>query len=128
MPTKASDLQTLCSQFNQQYHKTYTLSELDPDGLNLGDPTPQIDNQTGGGASLLTASTFLVGTTAGTYQNYTAIEMDDAVIAEACVGSSAAFGFVRNLSDPVQNAALPAKVQGELGKRGLRPVRLLHQL
>ena len=37
--------------------------------LNLGDPVPQIDNQTGGGASLLTASTFVVGTTAGTYQN-----------------------------------------------------------
>jgi hypothetical protein len=77
VPTKASDLETLCSQFNQQYHKTYTLSELDPGGLNLGDPTPQIDNQTGGGASLLTASTFLVGTTAGTYQNYIAIEMDE---------------------------------------------------
>jgi hypothetical protein len=115
VPTKASDLETLCSQFNQQYHKAYTLSELDPDGLNLGDPTPQIDNQTGGGASLLTASTFLVGTTAGTYQNYTAIEMDDAVIAEACAGSGAAFGFVRNLSDPAQSAALPPKDQGNWG-------------
>ena len=115
VPTKASDLETLCSQFNQQYHKTYTLSELDPGGLNLGDPTPQIDNQTGGGASLLTASTFLVGTTAGTYQNYTAIEMDDAVIAEACAGSGVAFGFVRNLSDPAQSAALPPKDQGNWG-------------
>ena len=26
VPTKASDLEMLCSQFNQQYHKTYTLS------------------------------------------------------------------------------------------------------
>ena len=83
--------------------------------MNLGDPTPQIDNRTGGGASLLTASTFLVGTTAGTYQNYTAIEMDDAVIAEACADSGAAFGFVRNLSDPAQSAALPPKVQDEWG-------------
>ena len=115
VPTKESDLQTLASQFNRQYRNDYTLKQLDPDGLNFGDPTPQFDNQTGGGASLLTASTFLVGTTAGTYQNYTAIEMDDAVIAEACAGSCAAFGFVRNLSDPAQSAALPPKVQGEWG-------------
>jgi hypothetical protein len=115
VPTKTSDLQTLCSQFNQQFHTNYALSDLNPNGLNLGDPVPQIDNQTGGGASLLTASTFLVGTTAGTYQNYVAIEMDDAVIGDACEGSGAAFGFVRNLSDPVQNAALPAKVQGNWG-------------
>jgi hypothetical protein len=76
---------------------------------------PQIDDQTGGGASLLTTSTFVVGTTAGTYQNYTSIEMDDAVVGEACASSNTAFGFVRNVSDPVQNAALPAKVQGNWG-------------
>jgi nucleoside phosphorylase len=115
VPTKTSDLEALCSKFNQSYHTNYTLAELDPGGVNLGDPTPQIDNQTGGGTSLLTASTFLVGTTAGTYANYAAIEMDDAVIGEACKGSGAAFGFVRNLSDPAQNAALPSKVQGNWG-------------
>jgi hypothetical protein len=115
VPTKESDLQELCSQFNQHLHEDYELSELDPSGLNLGDPTPQIDNQTDGGASLLTASTFLVGKTAGTYKNYVAIEMDDAVIGEACAGSGTAFGFVRNLSDPVQNAALPSNVQGAWG-------------
>jgi nucleoside phosphorylase len=115
VPTKESDLQALCSQFNQHYRSDYTLTQLDPNGLNLGDPTPQIDNQTGGGASLLTASTFVVGTTAGTFQNFTSIEMDDAVIGEACAGSGTAFGFVRNLSDPAQSAALPAKVQGNWG-------------
>jgi nucleoside phosphorylase len=115
VPTKVSDLVTLCSQFNQYYRTNYTLSQLDPNGLNLGDATPQIDDQTGGGASLLTTSTFVVGTTAGTYEDYAAIEMDDAIIGEACASSSTAFGFVRNVSDPVQSAALPAEVQGNWG-------------
>jgi len=115
IPTKSSDLDTLRSQFNQHYNTNCTMTQLDPDGLNMGDATPQIDNQTGGGASLLTASTFLVGTTAGTYQTYTCIEMDDAIIGEACKSGGTAFGFVRNLSDPAQNASLPAKVQGNWG-------------
>jgi len=115
VPTQTSDLETLRTQFNRQYGSSYTLSQLDPDGLNLGSATPQIDNQTGGGASLLTASTFLVGNTAGAYQSYACIEMDDAVIGEACAASRTPYGFVRNLSDPVQNSALPAKAQGNWG-------------
>ncbi len=115
IPTKETDLQALCSQFNQHYRTTYTLAQLDPNGLNLGDATPQIDDQTGGGASLLTTSTFVVGTTAGNLQAYTSIEMDDAIIGEACASSGTAFGFVRNVSDPVQNAELPPKVQGNWG-------------
>lgn len=115
VPSKSSDLETLCSQFNQHYKTNYTLAQLDPNGLSMGDPTPQIDNQTGGAASLLTTSTFVVGTTAGNYQTYTSIEMDDAIIGEACKPSGMAFGFVRNVSDPVQSAALPAKMQGNWG-------------
>jgi len=115
VPTRASDLQTLCSQFNQHYRTNYTLAQLDPNGLNLGDATPQIDDQTGGAASLLTTSTLVVGTTAGNYQTYTSIEMDDAIIGEACASSGTAFGFVRNVSDPVQSAALPVQVQGNWG-------------
>jgi nucleoside phosphorylase len=115
VPTEASDLQALCSQFNQHYGTKYTLAQLDPNGLNLGDATPQIDDQTGGGTSLLTTSTFVVGTTAGNYQTYTSIEMDDAIIGEACKTSGIPFGFVRNVSDPVQSAAPPAKVQGNWG-------------
>jgi len=115
VPTQASDLEALCAQFNRQYGSSYTLSQLDPDGLNLGEATPQIDNQTGGGTSLLTASTFLVGSTAGTYQTYACIEMDDAVIGEACAASRTPYGFVRNLSDPAQNSALPPKAQGNWG-------------
>jgi len=115
VPTKASDLQTLCSQFNAHYKTNYTLAQLDPNGLNLADATPQIGDQTGSDASLLTTPTFVVATTAGNYQTYTAIEMDDAIIGEACASSGTAFGFVRNVSDPVQSAALPAKVQGSWG-------------
>jgi nucleoside phosphorylase len=115
VPTHTSDLQVLCNEFNQQYASAYTLAQLNPDGLNMGDATPQVDNQTGGGASLLTTSTFVVGTTAGNYQAYTSIEMDDAIVGEACAASGTAFGFVRNISDPVQNAALPATVQGRWG-------------
>jgi hypothetical protein len=115
VPTHSADLQALCTQFNKLHNASYTLAQLDPDGLNLGDPIPQIDNQTGSGASLLTTPTFVVGTTNGNYQNYTSIEMDDAVIGAACASSNTAFGFIRNLSDPAQNAALPAGVQGGWG-------------
>jgi nucleoside phosphorylase len=110
VPTKTGDLEKLCSQFNAQYKTNYTLAQLDPNKLNYGDPTPQIDNQTGGGASLLTTASFSepVGTTAGTYKNFTAIEMDDAIIGQACTGRRTQFGFVRNISDPVQSAALPS--------------------
>jgi len=115
VPTKSSDLTALCAQFNQHYGSSYTLAQLDPNGLNEATNSPQIDIQTGGGASLLTTSTFAVGTSAGNYATYTSIEMDDAIIGQACNASGTAFGFVRNLSDPVQNAALPAKAQGNWG-------------
>ena len=115
VPSNVSDLEALCEQFNTQYKTAYTLEQLDPKNLNLGDPSPLIEDQTGGAASLLTTSTFVVGTTAGTYSEFVAIEMDDAVIGEACRKSGTAFAFVRNISDPVQNAALPATVQGNWG-------------
>jgi nucleoside phosphorylase len=115
IPTTASDLESLCSQFNAYYKTAYALSDLDPDGLNGGDSSPKVENQTGGAMSLLTTPTFVVGTTAGDYQSYICIEMDDAIIAEACQGTGVAFGFVRNISDPVQNAALSAEIQGDWG-------------
>lgn len=115
VPSKASDLADLCAQFNSFYSTKYTLAELDPHGLNSGNTTPRIQNQTGGAASLLTTSSFVVGTTSGNYQAYTSIEMDDAIIGEACSDSHTPFGFVRNISDPVQNANLPAKMQGNWG-------------
>lgn len=110
IPATSDDLQTLAASLNKESKTSYTLAELDPDGLNLGNAVPQIDNQTGGGASLLTTPTFVVGTTAGDFEPYSAIEMDDAVIGEVCAAGGIAFGFIRNVSDPAQNAALPTKV------------------
>jgi hypothetical protein len=115
VPTRANDLENCCQEFNELYKTSYNLGQLDPDGLNLGDASPQIDNQTGGGASLLTTSSFVVGTSNGDYQNFTAIEMDDAIIGKALSSTKTAFAFVRNVSDPVQNAALPAAAQGRWG-------------
>jgi nucleoside phosphorylase len=115
VPIDAGDLQSFCQGFNAHYGTSYILAELDPDGLNEGDTTPMIADQTGGAAALLTTSSFVVGSTAGTYQAYTAIEMDDAVVGETCKANGVAFGFIRNISDPVQNAELPPKVQGNWG-------------
>lgn len=115
VPTVESDLQGLVTQFNEYYETGYSIFDLDPDGLNSGDTLPKVFDATGGGVSLLTTPTFVVGTTAGTYAEYACIEMDDALIGEVCKGAGVAFGFVRNVSDPVQSAALPAQVQGNWG-------------
>lgn len=115
VPTTITDLNTLCAQFNAHYKTNYTLTQLDPDKLNFGTAVPQIENQTGGGTSLLTTSTFVVATTAGNFKNFTSVEMDDAIIGETCKAGGTNFGFVRNISDPVQAAGLPPKVQGNWG-------------
>lgn len=115
VPTTMTDLQGLCKQFNEYYNTSYTLAELDPNNLNLGDATPEISDDTPSALSLLTTSTFVVGTTSGVYKVYACIEMDDAIIGEVCKASGTAFGFVRNISDPVQNASLPSTVQGNWG-------------
>ena len=115
VPTTESDLQGLCAQFNTYYGTKYSIFELDPDGLNSGDTIPKVFDETGGASSLLTTPTFVVGTTAGTYAPYACIEMDDALIGEVCGAAGVAFGFVRNVSDPVQSAALPAEIQGNWG-------------
>jgi nucleoside phosphorylase len=118
VPTKLSDLNKLRSQFNAYYQKDYgnlSMAQLDPKKLNIADPSPKIFNQTGGNDSLLTASTFIVATIAGNYQEFTVVEMDDTIIGEACKGTGVGFGFIRNLSDPAQNGALPTKAPGSWG-------------
>ena len=115
IPTTVADLETLAASLNAQHRTSYTLSQLDPDGLNRGDAAPQVHDQTGGNTALLTTPTFVVGTTAGDYATYAAIEMDDALIGEVCAAAGVSFGFIRNISDPVQSAALPANAQGNWG-------------
>lgn len=115
VPTTESDLESLREQFNQAYGTAYSLDELNAGGLDMGDPVPQINDMTAAGTPLLTTSTFILGSTSGDYADFACVEMDDALIGKVCAGRNVAFGFVRNLSDPVQNAALPSDVQGNWG-------------
>ncbi len=115
IPITDSALEELAEQFNQAKGTSYTLDELDPAHLNRPDQTPTIRNLSGGETSLLTASSFLVGTTANTYDEYACIEMDDAIVAAECAKEGVPFGSVRNLSDPAQNQELPSKEAGDWG-------------
>ena len=115
IPATAANLQTLAHEFNTFYGTSYPLGTLSADNLDTPDNPPAINNLTPQHTALLTASTFVVGTTSGGFANYAVIEMDDAVIAQVCLGKQVAFGFVRNVSDPAQNAALPPAVQANWG-------------
>lgn len=115
IPTTESDLESLCKQFNQSYGTNYTLSQLNADNLDMGDPSPQLNDLTPQGTSLLTTDTFVVATTSGDYADFACVEMDDAIIGKVCASKNTAFGFVRNISDPIQNAELPSEVQGNWG-------------
>ena len=115
IPTTESDLESLREQFNQFYGTSYSVDELNAGGVDMGDPAPQVNDMTPAGTPLLTTSTFVVATTAGNFADFACVEMDDALIGKVCADKGVAFGFVRNVSDPVQNAALPADAQGNWG-------------
>jgi nucleoside phosphorylase len=115
IPTTSSDLQSLCTQFNQFYSTNYSLDKLNVNNLNMGGASPGINNLTTAGTPLLTTDSFVVATSAGNFNSFACVEMDDAVIGSVCAGQNTAFGFVRNISDPVQNSALPPRAQGNWG-------------
>jgi nucleoside phosphorylase len=114
VPTTPADLQSLAKQFNAAHNSSYTLADLDPDQLNMGAKVPAVNDLTPSG-SLLTATSFVVADTSGNYDHFACVEMDDAVIGKVCSQSKVPFGFVRNISDPAQNKALPAASQGDWG-------------
>ncbi len=114
VPTTGADLESLVSQFNAIHKASYTLADLNPKGLNMGAKTPALHDLTPA-TTLLTATSFVVATTSGNYAQFACVEMDDAVIGKVCDASQVAFGFVRNVSDPVQSAALPTSTQGDWG-------------
>ena len=114
VPATTAAIETLVGQYNQHFGSTYRRSDLDPLSLNIADAVPAWFDQTGGTASLLTTPTFVVATTSGNLADYTAVEMDDALIAKAC-GTKASFAFVRNVSDPAQGADLPTSAQKNWG-------------
>ncbi|MGH8234149.1 MAG: hypothetical protein ACREPU_08125 [Rhodanobacteraceae bacterium] len=115
IPATSKNLQTLANQFNSFHGTSYSLATLNADGLCTPSTLPALNNLTPDGTSLLTASTFVTGNTSGDYANYAVIEMDDAVIAQTCQQNNVTYGSVRNVSDPAQNASLPAAMQGNWG-------------
>ncbi len=115
VPATTKNLQSLADQFNTFYSTNYSLSTLNADGLGKPVDPPALNNLTTSKTPLLTASTFVVGTTSGQYENYAVIEMDDAVIGQVCNEHKVPFGFVRNVSDQAENASLPAESQANWG-------------
>lgn len=115
IPANNDNLQTIVDQFNKFYGTDYPLSVLNANQLCYPENPPTLNNLTPEGTSLLTTSTFVVGTTSGKYADFAVIEMDDAVIAKVCQEQNVAFIFVRNVSDPAQNAELPQEVQETWG-------------
>lgn len=115
IPTSESDLDSLASQFNKTCGNSYTLNDLDPGGVDFGQSPPAVNDLTPRSTPLLTANSFVVGTTSGQYDGYAVIEMDDAVLWSVCQAQGVAFGSVRNVSDPVQSADLPSEAQGNWG-------------
>ena len=115
IPITSPALNELATRLDEHEATHYTVQQFDPLGLNLPSQIPVIHNLSGGSTSLLTASTFLVGTTDDKFSAYACIEMDDAVIAAECQKAGVHYGSVRNLSDPAQNPSLPSRAQGDWG-------------
>jgi len=115
VPTIQNDIASLVKQFNSYYQTSYTAEQLNNNNLNMGTTPPSVNNMTTAGTPLLTTSTFVVATTDGNLKDFACVEMDDAIIAMTCKNKGVAFGFVRNVSDPAQNSALPPKIQGSWG-------------
>ncbi len=115
VPTTEKDLESLVKQYNAFYKESLTLAELNPGNVNMADPEPKLNNFTKEKMSLLTAESFVVGTTSGEYKDYAVIEMDDAIIGKVCNTHKVPFGFFRNISDPVQNKDLSSDNQANWG-------------
>jgi nucleoside phosphorylase len=116
VPTVAADLASIHEQFNTFYKSNYSLTILNVGGLDMAAPLPGINDLTAGTTSLLTADSFVVGTSSGNLADFACVEMDDAILARVCAAANVGFGSVRNISDPVQNVALPAEFQSHWGE------------
>ena len=115
VPTTAADLKSIATQFNTFYQSKYSLNQLNAGNLNMGAPSPALNNLTKAGTALVTAKSFVVANTSGNLASFACVEMDDAVIAMTANGKTP-FGSVRNISDPIQNATLPNLFQGHWGE------------
>lgn len=80
-------------------HPQYMSADLINSPLNPAELTTA-HLQLAGTKPLLTTDTFYIASAADA-KTYCCLEMDDAVVAHVCQQSDIAFGFVRNISDPV---------------------------
>lgn len=94
--------------------KPYPLSSVQ--NANIGpDNIPVKLNNVANEKMVLTTNSYVVATTDGSYDDYAAMEMDDAVIGMVCNANKIDFGVVRNISDPVQNEGLNQTAAGNWG-------------
>lgn len=114
IPTTETDLTKLAADFEGG---KYSLDTLDANGLCYGDAHVKLYDMTPDKQSLVTTATFVVATNASDspFRDMACVEMDDAVLGKVCNEKDTPFGFVRNVSDPVQNTALPVSMQGDWG-------------
>jgi hypothetical protein len=98
---------------NPDTGNTYSLDQLVNEEIQPDAIPPQINVLPG--IPVLTTNDYGVGNTNGNYDGFAAVEMDDAIIAMVAGQHATQFGVVRNISDPVQNATIPEKVQREWG-------------
>lgn len=94
--------------------KPYPLNALQ--NSNIGpDNIPVKLNNLANEKMVLTTNSYVVATTDGSYDKYSAMEMDDAVIGMVCNANKINFGVVRNISDPVQNKEINQTAAGNWG-------------
>jgi nucleoside phosphorylase len=111
VPTTESDLTALSGQFNEFYGSTYRLNQLNVGGLAMAEGLPAINNLAASSVPLLSTNSLIIGNQRGDLINFAGVDTDDAIVAKVCSAADVPFGFVRNISDPVQNASLPPEVQ-----------------
>ncbi len=99
--------------------KELTFDQLNALDLDYPNDKPEINNltQKSDHRPLLTASSFLVGTTSGEYDDFAVIDMDDAIIAKGCQLKGVDYCGCRNVSDPAQNDKLDNSIQSSWGSQ-----------
>jgi nucleoside phosphorylase len=107
-PVATAHLQELLDKLNAKEKTNLTLNQVENKEIKPGAISPKLNIFT---VPVLTTNGYEVGNTGGNYKDYAAVEMDDAVVGMQATAGNVEFGVLRNISDPVQNAALAEKIQ-----------------
>ena len=107
-PVVTAHLQELLAKMNTKEKSNLTLAQVENKEIKPGAIPPKLNILA---TPVLTTNGYGVGNTGGNYKDYAAVEMDDAVVAMQASVAGTVFGVLRNISDPVQNAALAEKIQ-----------------